>query len=112
MSVAYLETLLQLSRRVLELAGAEDPAALEAALTARRAHLTALPAELPNGARAEELLAEIQRLETETMALLRRQRDETGRELLELSRGRTAMAGYRPISSPNAEAARFLDQSG
>lgn len=113
MSAAYLETLLQHSRRVLEFASAGDTNALEAALAARRAHLEALPTVYRDGARPpDEALAEVRRLEEETMELLRCQRDAAGQELLELRRGRTAMAGYRPMPGVNAEVARFLDQSG
>jgi hypothetical protein len=112
MSAAYLETLLHHSRRVLELAAEGDTAALEAALAERRAHLANLPAAFPDGVPTEEALAEVRRLEAEALALLSHQRDEVGRELLDLRRGRTAMAGYRPVSSTNAEVARFLDQSG
>lgn len=113
MSIAYLETLLQHSRRVRELAEIGDTVALEAALSARRAHLETLPAIFrKDGPPADEALAEVRRLEAETMEILGRQRDDAGRELLELRRGRTAMAGYRPAVGANAEVARFLDQSG
>jgi hypothetical protein len=113
MSTPNLEALLQSSRRVLALAVEGDTDALTDALAERRNHLGALSIQMEAGsAPGNEALAELRRLEAETMEHLRRQRDQVGQELLELRRGRTAVAGYRPAPAASEEVSRFLDQSG